>query len=80
MVTKSENGVRTPYVSFTSGQTLWILRLRFAALRMTVVGLLTLQSLFSVATGTTNHENGGRGDSRIAIREVGRGLFQVKEE
>ncbi len=37
-VTKSENSVRTPYISLTLEQTLEILRLRYAPLRMTEPG------------------------------------------
>ena len=47
IVTKSENSVRTPYVSFMSGQTLQILRLRSAPLRMTEPGCFLVNGEWS---------------------------------
>ena len=47
IVTKSENSVRTPYISFTLRQTLEILRLRYAPLRMTEPGCFLVNGEWS---------------------------------
>ena len=48
-----------------------------AGMTVRVCGVLfSEESLMSVVTDTTNHENGGRAIRESPLREIGRGYFQ----